>query len=355
MSMAYKERISALLKSLSLEIDLDIVVSGHPPTMASSQFLINKEQGDWAERLIKASINEHPDLGLVAVQYGRSEDLAAGDPGFEAHYLAYQAELNQIGKKPDLLLFEQGSEPSERETDSVDAAKRAVAAIEIRSSAFLAGHYNDFMQARTAEARAQCTAITAQILAAPYGPLLADKRPKLHDTLSTADAATFRELDFRRPSWSSSAELRELTELLRQLKVAMKTLQKRDYLSVTPKLEDIALVNRWIQHFDVPHFYLQVFFDKAYLIPFSKILEVAADSEQEGRTFSIERDVKNQRKSTIKIDVAACDEVVGRIDMPTHASQMKTLDRGRLLFYVTFDGGKGYLDADILRDALRNA
>lgn len=68
--------------------------------------------------------------------------------------------------------------------------------------------------------------------------------------------------------WSSSKELTQLSEHLKQLKEQMKILRKRDYLSITPKLEDIALVNRWIQQFGVKHYYLQVFFDKAYLISF---------------------------------------------------------------------------------------
>ncbi len=69
--------------------------------------------------------------------------------------------------------------------------------------------------------------------------------------------------------------------------------------------------------------------------------------------FSIERDVKNQGKTTIKINVKIGKEVIGRIDMPEHKSAMKELDRGRLLFYVTFKGGQGYLDNNLfMRDVI---
>ena len=124
-------------------------------------------------------------------------------------------------------------------------------------------------------------------------------------------------------------------------------LHKRDYLSITPKVEDLALVNRWIQHFNVRHFYLQVFFDKAYVIPFRSILEIASDPSKEDVVFSVERDIKNQGKTTIKINVQVGKEILGRIDMPEHRSAMKELDRGRLLFYVTFQNGRGYLDSKI--------
>lgn len=165
--------------------------------------------------------------------------------------------------------------------------------------------------------------------------------------LSVTVSETFRELDFRLRSWSSSSDLQELSELLRALKDQIKVLHKRDYLSITPKVEDLALVNRWIQHFNVRHFYLQVFFDKAYVIPFRGILEIASDSSKEDVVFSVERDIKNQGKTTIKINVQVGKEILGRIDMPEHRSAMKELDRGRLLFYVTFQNGRGYLDNNV--------
>ena len=38
--------------------------------------------------------------------------------------------------------------------------------------------------------------------------------------------------------------------------------------------------------------------------------------------------------------------------MPNHKSKMKELDRGRLLFYVTFEGGVAYLDVKNLMHIL---
>ena len=122
---------------------------------------------------------------------------------------------------------------------------------------------------------------------------------------------------------------------------------------MTPKMEDFALVNRWIQKYNVKHFYLQVFFDKAYVVSFQDILELVSNNDNEGNNFSIERDVKNQGKTTIKVNVKVGKEIIGKIDVPEHKSAMKELDRGRLLFYVTFEGGKGYLDNEIfMRDVI---
>ena len=88
---------------------------------------------------------------------------------------------------------------------------------------------------------------------------------------------------------------------------------------------------------------------------FKDIINLVSADSNEGEVFSIERDVKNQGKTTIKINVQVGKEVIGKIDMPRHQSVMKELDRGRLLFYVKFDGGKGYLDNTVFMRDIINA
>lgn len=345
----YSKRIAELVKSFPLPIDTDVVIEGRPPTSASSEFLTNKEQGDWAERLVVKAINDSP-AEYVAVPYGRSDSIAAGDPGFAEFYKAYQDELNTIGKKPDVLLFKKEDAPkSIAELGEDDCVRKAIAAIEVRSSSFLCGKYKAAMAERISNAEARCLELRKEILASPYGCLLESKNPSIHEMLKKATPETFRELTFRLAVWSSTPELRTLSGLLRELKANITMLHKRDYLSITPKLEDIALVNRWISHYNVPHFYLQVFFDNAYMISFEKILSLCGNSQREGVDFSIETDVKNQGKTTIKVNIDVGEPVIGKIDMPSHFSAMKELDRGRLLFYVKFDGGQGYLDFDAFR------
>ncbi|MBF0229219.1 MAG: AccI family restriction endonuclease [Desulfamplus sp.] len=349
----YKNDILNLIKQSPLDIDTEIQIAGRPPTMANSEFLTNKEQGDWAEKVVYKAINEFPG-DYFAVQYGISDSISAGDEGFADFYSEYQGELNTIGKRPDLLIFKFSDFPNRNvDIENDDHVKKAVVALEIRSSSFLIEKYSAFMEERQNYAIRRCGAIREKILSKNIGELLKRKNNEIYKLIKEATDDTFRELDFRRSSWSLTQELRDLTELLKDLKENIKTLHKRDYLSITPKMEDIALVNRWIQKYNVKHYYLQVFFDKAYVISFQEILELVSNDENEGNNFSIERDVKNQGKTTIKINVKIGKEVIGRIDMPEHKSAMKELDRGRLLFYVTFEGGKGYLDNNIfMRDVI---
>jgi len=345
----YKGRINQLVQEMNriYGIDPEIEVTGRPPTQASSNFLTNKEQGDWAEEIVFKAINEYsPDY--VAIKCGRSESLSSGDPGFPEFYIDYQNELNTIGKKPDLLIFNKlDIDPTDIDLNDEETVKQAIAAIEVRSSSFLANKYAEYMDDRTKTAIRECQIIRNEILKPEMAELLESKSPEIMKMLREATPNTFFELDFRRSSWSSSAGLKQLSELLKSLKEQIKILHKRDYLSITPKLEDIALVNRWVQQFNVPHFYLQVFFDKAYVIPFKDILGIATNPDKEGSVFTVEGDVKNQNKTTIKINVQVGKEIIGKIDMPEHKSEMKELERGRLLFYVTFRGGHGYLDHDI--------
>lgn len=349
----YKDDILNLIQQSPLEIDTEIQLSGRPPTMANSEFLTNKEQGDWAEKIVFNAINEFSEE-YFAIKYGRSESIAAGDDGFTDFYLEYQKELNFIGKRPDVLIFKISDFPDRVvDIDNDEDIKRAVAALEVRSSSFLIGKYSAFMQEQQQNAINKCAEIKKRILSSGLGDLLKQKNKIIYNLLLNATDETFKELNFRRYSWSSTQELRDLTDSLKELKKNIKILHKRDYLSITPKMEDIALVNRWIQRFNVRHFYLQVFFDKAYIISFKDILTLVSDDRNEGNQFSIERDVKNQGKTTIKVNVQIGNEVIGKIDMPEHKSAMKELDRGRLLFYVTFDGGKGYLDNEIfIRDVI---
>jgi len=348
----YKDEIQRLIRQSPLNIDTDIEITGKPPTMASSEFLTNKEQGDWAEQIVLKAINEFS-RDYFAVEYGRSESLAAGEEGFDEFYKEYQRELNAIGKRPDILIFKNSDFPDKNvDIENDEHVRKAVSALEVRSSSFLAKRYSEFMQFRQQRAVSKCAEIREKILN-KHGKLLQRKNESIYNLLNTATEDTFKNLDFRCPSWSLTQELRDLTALLKELKENISILHKRDYLSITPKMEDIALVNRWIQNYNVKHFYLQVFFDKAYVISFRDILMLVSSDNDEENNFSIERDVKNQMKTTIKVNVQIGKEVLGRIDMPEHNSAMKELERGRLLFYVKFKGGKGYLDHEIfMRDVI---
>jgi type II restriction enzyme len=329
------------------------------PTQASSNFITNKEQGDWAENLITRAINE-TSKNFIAVKYGKSDDLVAGEDGFDVFYQEFQNELDTIGKRPDLLIFKKsdfntdfGFDISHISHDKIaEYVKKAIAGIEVRSSAFLIDRYEETMQIKTEKFSKIAIEIKNKILAEYQDVLSHPSRENYIDLLNSITSKTLNVTDFKVPGWRSNERLIQLNELFKQLKSAIKEIQKRDYLSITPKVEDIKVVYKWIETFNVPHFYFQVFFDKVYGISFEQILQIISNSDNDGVIFSVESDTKNQNKTTIKINSKEGIEIASKVDEPDHESVRKEMDRGRLLFYVTFKGGTAYLDIDNLTNIL---
>jgi type II restriction enzyme len=359
--MTYFQKIRELTKGIPAEL-VDFSQPrelARTPTQASSNFITNKEQGDWAENLITRAINE-TSKNFVAVKYGKSDDLVAGEDGFDTFYQDFQNELDTIGKRPDLLIFKKsdfdtklGFDISHIPHDKITAyIKKAIAGIEVRSSAFLIDRYEEAMQIK-AEKFTKIALETKDIILAEYQDILVQpSRENYIDLLDSITARTLNVTDFKVPGWRSNERLIQLNGLFKQLKFAIKEIQKRDYLSITPKVEDIKVVYKWIETFNVPHFYFQVFFDKVYGISFEQILQIISDSDNDGVIFSVESDTKNQNKTTIKIKSKEGVEIASKVDEPDHESVRKEMDRGRLLFYVTFKGGTAYLDIDNLTSIL---
>jgi len=359
--MTYLETIKRLIEGIPaslVDFSLPRDIAG-APTQASSNFITNKEQGDWAENLIFTAINTLSE-DLVAVKYGKSDNLVAGDEGFASFFKDFQKELDEIGKRPDLLVFEKkdfdesyGLDISNRNRAEIDGyVKQAIAGIEVRSSAFLIDKYDRAMNARTKKYLALALEKINYILNEYSSELNHEARRAYVDILRGITDRTIHATDFRVPNWSATCRLVELKNHLKELKSYIKEVQKRDFLSITPKVEDIKVVYKWIETFEVPHFYFQVFFDKVYGISFKKILEIISEPNNEGGIFSVESDPKNQNKTTIKINSKSGVLIADKVTEPSHYSRRKEMERGRLLFYVSFKGGNACLDFNSLKSVL---
>jgi len=342
MNEEYIQKIEELIKDVPSDI-VNFALKrrrGNVPTQAFSEFLTNREQGDWAEDLIFKAINEI-DNGVIAVRYGKSDQIVAGEPGFKDFYQRYQDELDKMGKRPDLLIFRKEdfslanldiSHLDDRELNNI--VPKAIAGLEIRSSSFLVNKYNEFSMKRKDKIINQIKKIV-DMLKSQYLP----KGWRIW--LSNVDINNENTL-FTIPRTPIKGESVKVT--VKELRTLINSLKKRDFLSFTPKAEDIYVIYKWVKSFGVPHYYVQVFFDRVYAIPFKNILEIISDSSNEGKTFFVERNAKNQFKTTIHIDINEGFLLAEKVEFPDHWSEYKELGRGRLLFYVTFRGGRAYLD-----------
>jgi hypothetical protein len=353
------------IKQLTEKVPISLVDFNAPrdlartPTQVSSNFITHNEQGAWAEGLIFKAINALA-KGHVAVKYGKSDDRVAGSEGFSEFYESFQVELDNIGKRPDLLIFRKSDYKSELGMDisqipyleTLEYVRMAIAGIEIRSSSFLIERYEAAMKIRTEKNTIEIFRIKDEILSRYSDLLSIPKRKKYLDLLTGLTPETVSILDFKVPNWGASERLLELNILFKKMKVALKEIQKRDSLSITVKVEDLKVVKKWIETFDVQHLYFQVFFDKVYGISFKNILEIISNDENDGGIFSVEENTKNQNKTTIHINSKCGIQIGYKIEEPEHKSVRKEMARGRLLFYVTFEGGTAYLDVENLMKVL---
>lgn len=351
--MTYIDSIEKIISKISTTIvDFSAErVRGTAPTQVSSEFLTNKEQGDWAEITLLNGINNNSEK-YVAVKYGRDDDIVAGDENFKEFYEEYQDELDEIGKRPDILVFDKKDYPydtfniSHMDRTTLDKlVPLAKCGIEVRSSAFLFDKYEYFMAEKQTRLIANSLAIKNNIMQ-NYGELLNSKDCALYSLIGSIQPENMHVVRFRCPSWKSSQELLELTSLLRKLKDNLSEMTKRTFLSITPKVEDIKVVYNWIKKYNVPHYYVQVFFDKAYGISYKKILTLISQPGLENVDYFLESDVKNQNKTTIKIHANTEENILEKIVLPEHFSQMKELGRGRLLFYVKFKNSMSSLNTE---------
>jgi hypothetical protein len=234
------------------------------PTQAFSEFLTNKRLGDWGEDVVRRSIPSE----YIVVKYGRSGDRVAGEPGFREFYQRYQNELDEFGKRPDLLVFKREDYSHSRtdlgEVDNEEleeVVSKAIAGIEVRSSNYLSRNYR------------------------------------------AGQASPF------------------------------------DVLSFTVKVEDIAIVLKWIENTGVPHYYVQVPFDEVYAIGFHTALEIASDRGNAKVKYVITKDSKSQFKTTLKIPFTEGTKLGDITESPSIVARRRELPGGRLLFYVEFSGG----------------
>lgn len=119
------------------------------PTSAHSNFLINRQFGDWTEAVLCSAFNRQF-REYRCVRYGAGGNLIAGDAGFAEMFREYHAEISSIGKRPDLMIFDNARARSLDLPDDIsnfgalrlgETARAAKRAIEVRSSRYLAAQY----------------------------------------------------------------------------------------------------------------------------------------------------------------------------------------------------------------------
>lgn len=345
--MNYKDKILRDISNIDNNlINLEIErKKAAQPTQVFSEFLTNKNQGDWAEETLLSSINNQSNQ-FIAVKYGLNNDKVAGEPGFEDFYSKYQDELDNLGKKPDLLIFNKFSYDIRWNYDLTNLSEEelerivplALCGLEVRSSSFLWKIYNKNSAAKKKVLTDKIITLKNELLD-KHSNILKEQKKSVFLAISAITSNNGFRIKIPTFSYRKTEELSIISEKIRELRSLQTDLLKRDYLSITPKIEDLKVVNNWIQKYNVPHFYVQVFFDCAFMIGYEKILTLLVNNGvNKNSHYSIESgDAKNQNKSTIKIDVTNGFRILDNIALPKTKSAIRQLDKGRLLLYLKFE------------------
>lgn len=149
------DRVIDVLRGRGIERDVIDYRHGYitprRPTAAHSNFLINRQLGDWSESILRQGLSDSFDE-FKAVRYGAAGGLVAGDPSFKEMFQRYHEEIRRIGKRPDLLLFKREHVNELNLPDDIsdfaasrlfDIARQATKAIEVRSSRYRASKYRE--------------------------------------------------------------------------------------------------------------------------------------------------------------------------------------------------------------------
>jgi hypothetical protein len=98
----------------------------------------------------KSSAINTTSKNYIAVKYDKSDDLVAGEDSFDKFFQGFQNKLDTIGKRQDILIFNKkdfdsslGYDISQIEHNQIkNYVKKAVSAIEVRSSTSLIDKYD---------------------------------------------------------------------------------------------------------------------------------------------------------------------------------------------------------------------
>lgn len=222
--------------------------------------------------------------GFQAIHYGDSNQIAAGDEGFKDYYLGELEATRVLGKRPDLLLY-----LPESGIEGNEFKERTVT-----ETAVLAGQAFAAIEVRSSK---------------------------------------FKALQYMR-----------VREQERDAGVKV----DRSCPSFTVKVEDLIIVYRWMERFQVPECYTQVFFDSIFGINFLQIFEVIGS----GTGFKIETPRQSQEKATIMIPITSGHQIAVGSEPPEFRTEIRETRLGRVDAFVAPVGGKFTLDPVALNAVL---
>lgn len=277
--------------------EIDFIVN--PRRLRGSDFLMRWAQGRWSEEIVLRALNRTEQFGVIP--YGPST-VAPEDPKELELFFQKMDEINQEGKRPDLLLYDRatygwarnevehrlGSVEKVAETPSSvveDVISKATAAIEVENSLWVTEKMPGFGK-----------------------PFSHYKRGKNKGRLKPAGIIP----------------------------------------TIIVKQEDMPRLQQWEANFDIPVYVVHVFYDRGYFIKFSDVLSMLESGElgMEAQRYTNPDGTAATPKSIVKVPYILCNEF-GTVSGQTMYPKTFVDKNGKVMTYVTFSGGDIQLSSDV--------
>jgi hypothetical protein len=274
----------------------------NPRRLRGSDFWMRWAQGRWSEEMVIRSLNHTAEFRVLP--YGPST-VAPEDPVKLEHFFERMDQIAAEGKRPDLLLYDAvmfqqvqgeierrfGSLEKAAETESAkfaDLIVHARAALEIENSLWVTEKMPGFEKPFTRYTRG------------------------------------------KNKGWLKPAGI---------------------IPTIIVKEEDIPRLQAWEQQYHVPIYVVHLFYDRGYFILFDRILDLVKSGElgMEMQRFTNPDGTAATPKQIVKVPYILCQEF-GVVQNPTLAPRTFIDKNGKVMTYVTFEGGTVTLAPDVFEE-----
>lgn len=151
--------------------------------------------------------------------------------------------------------------------------------------------------------------------------------------LLSDNKADFLIPDYQRPyAWDAEKECFTLWEDVFAFAIPEGDADRFDRTTAEYYLGPIGIMT-----YNVPHFYVQVFFDKVYGVSFQHILELVSNPDLEDVAYSVITHDKDNNKSEIEIKLNQCWSIGDVKELPTMFTKETSNKKAS---YTCFEGGK---------------
>lgn len=274
----------------------------NPRRLRGSDFLMRWAQGRWSEDTVMRALDSTAEFRVLP--YGPST-VAPEDPVELEHFFERMDKIAAEGKRPDLLLYDANIFPQvQRELEA---------------------RFGQIEKAAESES-AQFTDLIAQARAAL----------EIENSLWVTEKMPGFGKPFSRFTRGKNKGRLKAAGIIP---------------TVIVKAEDIPRLQAWQQEYHVPIFVVHLFYDRGYFIRFDYILELLESGElgMETQRFTNPDGTAATPKQIVKVPYILCQEF-GVVQNPTLAPRTFIDKNGKVMTYVTFEGGTITLSPHVFKE-----